>query len=78
VTDLDHALARFVTRLRARLNAGSIQYGNASFERPAAELVDEVMEEIEDICGWSLLLWLRLDRLRDHVARATAQGEHHE
>lgn len=78
MTDLDHVLGRFVTRLRARLESGAREYGDASFERPATELVDEVMEEIEDICGWSLLLWARLDRLREHVARAAAEGEHRE
>ena len=35
--------------------------------RPAAELVTEVMEELEDVAGWSLLLWIRLDRLREQV-----------
>jgi hypothetical protein len=64
---------RFVARLRARLIAGAAIYGNASFTRPAPELVDEVQEELEDVCGWSLLLWIRLERLRQSV-EATGQG----
>jgi hypothetical protein len=60
-------LDRFVARLRARLEAGAKTYGNRSLARPAIELVDEVQQELEDVCGWSLLLWIRLDRLRGHV-----------
>ena len=59
---------RFVTRLRARLTAGAVTYGNSSFTRPASELVDEIQQELEDVAGWSLLLWTRLERLRDRVA----------
>lgn len=60
---LDAALDRFVVRLRARLAAGAREYGNSSFNRPGAELVDEMMQELEDVCGWALLLWVRLDRV---------------
>ncbi len=72
---IDDALDRFVERLRARLVAGAATYGNTSFTRPAAELVDEVQQELEDVCGWSLLLWIRLDRLRGHVEQLQKGGE---
>lgn len=65
----DADIDRFVARLRARLEAGAASYGAASFTRPAAELVDEVQQELEDVCGWALLLWIRLDRLRGQVER---------
>lgn len=64
---LDTALDRFVARLRVRLERGAMTYGNASFERPAVELVDEIQQELEDCCGWALILWLRLDALRGRV-----------
>jgi len=76
--ELDYALDRFTTRLRARLDAGAREYGSTTFERPAAELIDEIQQELEDVAGWGFVLWVRLDRLRAHVARATAEGEHHE
>ncbi len=69
-------LDRFVERLRARLEAGATTYGASSFERPAAELLDEVQQELEDVCGWSLLLWIRLDRLR-HDVDSIAKGRMH-
>lgn len=63
MTSLDADLDRFVTRLRARLVAGAREYGDASFQRPDVELIDEVQRELADVCGWSLILWIRLDRL---------------
>lgn len=69
----DADIDRFIVRLRTRLAAGAVTYGDTSFTRPAAELVDEVMQELEDTAGWSLLLWTRLDRLRGRVA---GLGEH--
>lgn len=73
---LDAHLDRFVARLRARLVAGAATYGDASFTRPATELVDEAQQELEDVCGWSLLLWIRLERLKAGVAELGA-GETH-
>lgn len=74
MTHLDAALDRFVSRLRTRLAAGAVTYGDTSFTRPAGGLVDEVMQELEDVAGWSLLLWVRLDRLRGQVERAVELG----
>jgi len=70
----DADVERFVARLRARLAVGAVEYGNSSFTRPAAELVDEVQQEIEDVCGWSLLLWIRLEQLRGRVERVDQLG----
>jgi len=71
VTLRDADIDRFVARLRARLAAGAVTYGDTSFTRPAAELVHEVQQELEDVCGWSLLLWLRIDCLRGRVENAS-------
>ena len=73
-----HALDRFTARLRARLEAGAREYGDTSFSRPAAELIDEIQQELEDVAGWGFLLWVRLDRLREHVTRLGAAGEDRE
>lgn len=75
MTPLDADLDRFVQRLRARLVAGAATYGDRSFTRPAGGLIDEVQEELEDVCGWSLLLWIRLDRLRARVEQLGTGGD---
>lgn len=77
MTALDADLDRFVARLRQRLIRGAETYGDTSFKRPAAELVDEVQQELEDVCGWSLLLWTRLERVRRSADRIVEKGGGH-
>ena len=77
MNSLDTDLDRFVARLRARLAAGAATYGDRSFTRPATELVDEIQQELEDTCGWSLLLWIRLERLRGRVGQLGTEGDNH-
>ena len=74
MTPLDADLDRFVARLRARLIKGAETYGDTSFTRPAADLVGEVQQELEDVCGWALLLWVRLNRLRGRVEQVEQRG----
>ena len=66
--DLAIALEEFVRRLRARLKVGARTYGDASLARPKRDLIDEIQEELEDVAGWSVLLWHRLERLRERLA----------
>jgi hypothetical protein len=70
-------LDRFIGRLRARIAAGGATYGDSSVQRPAAELVDEIQRELEDVCGWALILWVRLKRLRERLADGGAEGGAH-
>ena len=74
MTPLDASFDRFAARLRERLAAGAACYGDASFTRPATDLVDEIQQELEDVCGWSLILWIRLERLRDRLDAPTTGG----
>ena len=69
MTSLGADLDSFVVRLRARLAAGAKTYGDISFTRPAVGLVDEIQQEIEDVAGWGLILWIRLERLRGRVGQ---------
>jgi hypothetical protein len=75
-SQLDGGLDRFVARLRARLIAGAAVYRDASFQRPAPELVDEVQQELEDMCSWSFVLRFRLDQLRVRTGAAEEGGQH--
>lgn len=68
------AFDRFAARLRARLEAGAKAYGDVSFTRPPADLLDEIQQELEDVAGWGLILWVRLERLRARVGTAAELG----
>lgn len=48
--------------VRGRLEVGAREYGHASLERPAAELLTEAAEEPLDVIGWSVLALARLQR----------------
>ena len=72
---LDAARDRFTEHLRARLFTGAAIRDERSFERPATELVDRGQQELADVCGRALLLWLRLDRLPAAVERLDGEGD---
>ena len=73
MTAHDADFAKFVERLRDRLIAGAKTYGNSSFERPLVAIIGEIQEEALDIVGWGFIAWVRLERLRDRVARLEGQ-----
>ena len=74
-TSLDSSFGRFMDRVRARMEVGSETYGDISLTRPRAELVDEIMQELEDVAGWSVLLWHRVERLRDPIAAIDPEAQ---
>lgn len=51
----------FIESMTARLAAGQREYGDASFARPTADLVEEIGQECEDIAGWSYIAWTEAD-----------------
>lgn len=65
---------RFIRAVQGRLDKGRAQYGNRSFDRTPGELVDEIGEELLDLCGWSYVLWTRLQRVQG-VVESVGGGE---
>ena len=61
----------FETAMKEKLRKGFADYGDASFDLPPLELLSEILEELEDTAGWSMLLWQRVARMRDALERAT-------
>jgi hypothetical protein len=59
----------FLAEVRARLDRGRQDFGDRSLERPCAELVDEIREELCDVAGWAAVMWARLERLRAAAER---------
>lgn len=66
----------FLARVRRRLEAGAAEYGDASHQRPNDDLVDEIQQELEDVCGWAAILWAKLDRLRALDLASASQDNH--
>jgi len=56
--------SEFGARVNDRLCAGSIEYKDESMHRPAAALIEEIQQELEDVSAWAVILWLRLENLR--------------
>lgn len=54
----------FVKRLEQRMEQGFKEYGDKSFDRSPKELLEEIEEELLDICGWSVVLYKRIKDLQ--------------
>ena len=59
---------QFLAVVRQRLEDGATEYGDASHRRPVGDLLDEIQQELADVCGWSAILWARLEHLRQLTA----------
>jgi hypothetical protein len=71
------AFPAFAQSVRARLEAGcAYEATRPAVERPAVDLITEIQEELADVCGWSVALWARLERLRGLAAKVDQDAEH--
>ncbi len=55
----------FTNEVEKRLKKGEVEYGDESFNRSAFDLVSEIQEELADVCGWSFILWRKLQRMKE-------------
>lgn len=68
------AFPEFERRVAARLERGAVDYGDVSMHRPAVDLIDEIQQELEDVTGWSALLWLRLENIKAKAQKVDPAG----
>lgn len=64
------ALARFSDFsqiLLGRLEVGRDTYGDASFFKSDPALVEEISQELLDVCGWSYIMWTKLQNLKASI-----------
>jgi hypothetical protein len=73
-TVIKQDLDRFVGKITERLKAGATEYGDRSFLTTTPSTVDEIQEELADVCGWSFIAWCKLERLKAETARLEARG----
>lgn len=59
----------FATRVRERLDAGRAAYGDRSFSANPARLVEEIRQELLDVCAWAFILASRLDAMESELAK---------
>ena len=62
----------FLPALTERLNAGEVEYGNESFDKPLPTTLHEIREEILDQAAWSFIACVRINRL---LEAASVLGE---
>ena len=67
VPEWEKHFSEFSEKLIERLKAGHKEYGDGSFNKPVTALVDELIEELYDICGWSFVALAHLKDVR-HLA----------
>ncbi len=57
----------FMEAIRLRLEAGRQNYGDRSFVESPVKLAGQVEEELLDVCGWSFIMWTRLQALQNNI-----------
>ena len=60
----DRYYSKFLDALDKRLDQGHKDYGDKSFERPLAETVGEIEEELLDQAGWAFIAYVRLQETK--------------
>ena len=58
---------KFIKELDKKLLKGYKEYGDNSFNLSPKRLLAEIKEETLDICGWGLILWVRLSELEKQL-----------
>ena len=55
---------QFINKLDKKMLEGYKEYGDVSFNLKSIDLVGEIEQELLDICGWSLILWVHLNEIK--------------
>lgn len=58
----------FIAAVEQKRFQGAREYGSSSYQLPPEQLVQEVIDEVIDICGWSSILYHRLLDLKEALA----------
>ena len=57
----------FISKLHSRMNIGHEEYGDESFDRPLLALINEIEEELLDICGWGMITYSRIHDIKGKI-----------
>ena len=57
----------FTDQIKNRLKQGAREYGDASFSKDPLTLLNEIQQEVLDICGWSFILSERIEGIKSKI-----------
>ena len=68
----------FMDKVHVRMEAGAKSYGDVSFQKSVTDLLTDIQQELEDVCGWSGVLWGKIEMLKDAIRKEldTAWKDH--
>ena len=72
--DWRNDFSTFKQLLDAKVELGSRNYGDSSFNLPADATVAELQAELLDVCGWGFVLWVRMERLKRRLTELEAMA----
>lgn len=64
----EREFAEFVLRLHDKCERGAKTYGEASFDKPLPRTLDELLDELLDLSGWSWVMFVRIEALKEALA----------
>jgi len=66
--------ADFTQILLSRLAVGRETYGIASLHKSDEALREDISQELLDVCGWSFLLWYKLQQQQERMKQLETGG----
>ncbi len=61
-------LPLFFQRCVRRMKKGEAEYGNLSFVAGPLHATNDIKEEIEDAGNYLYMLWLKIDKIEQHIS----------
>ena len=66
----------YAAAVESRLAQGERDYGDKSFSKSPAKLIEEIRQELRDVSGWAFVLDRRLQRIADVLDGLAATCKH--
>jgi hypothetical protein len=63
-------MPEYFEAVRARIMKGAMTYGDRSFSKAPADLIDELKQDALDLAGWGFVLFCRLEAMQEALEQA--------
>lgn len=74
MSDKIDKLPAFMDRVHRKMIRGQAEFEDRSFSYDPIRLLNEIQDELVDVCGWSYTLWRRLEDMKDEIGRVRLQA----